>query len=96
MNILVYAIVGAVVALIPFASFLLVIMELIMLHQIARQHGKNLGGGYAFGLVAVSGLLKGLATLLHTIPVIGQIANSLVAFGFILLLGKAAESAFSE
>lgn len=90
-----FAILGSFVALIPGASFLLIPMELFMLYLIASKYGAfDLAPFLAMGaaLVTISGFLKGLATFLHAMPIVGQAANSLVACAFILVVGTLADN----
>jgi hypothetical protein len=90
----VFALAGALVAFIPGASFILIPMELLMLYLIANKHNSFefpiflLMGTAIF---TISTFLKGLALFLHAIPLAGQIANSLVAFAFIAIIGSLAE-----
>jgi hypothetical protein len=94
-----FALLGAVVALIPGAAFILIPMELFMLYQIAGKHNAFEMApflGMSAALVTISVFLKGLATFLHLIPGLGQIANSLVAFGFISVVGTLAEQYYSN
>jgi hypothetical protein len=97
--ILTFALIGAVVALFPMASFILIPMEVALLYQIASKYNAfELGPFLAMtaALVTISTLLKGLASILHFIPVFGQVANSLVAFGFISLVGTLAERHYAN
>jgi hypothetical protein len=95
----VFAIIGAIVAFFPGASFILIPMEVFLIYKIARRHN-----AFDFpifivmmaALMPISGFLKGLATFLQVIPVIGQIANSLVAFGFIIAVGLLAEQFYAN
>jgi hypothetical protein len=96
--VVVFAIVGAFVALIPGASFILIPMELFMVYMIAHRHGAVDFVPFivmSAAIVTISTFLKGLATFLHVVPVVGQLANSLVALGFILLLGLLAEQFYA-
>lgn len=85
-----YAFVAALMGLIPGAALLLILLEIGMFYHICHKHkAPVLGEGLALagGLIAVSFLLKGLAQFLHVIPILGQMANSLVAFAVVLGLG---------
>ncbi len=89
-----FAAIGAVVAFIPGASFILIPMELLMLYLIADKHNAfALPSFLAMGaaIVTTSAFLKGIATFLHVLPILGQLANSLVAFAFIAVVGSLAE-----
>lgn len=89
-----YAIIGAAIAFIPGASLILIPMELYLIYRIAQDYQAFEFGPFlpmASALVVVSGFLKALATFLHTLPLIGQLMNSAVAFGFILAVGSLAE-----
>lgn len=94
-----FAIAGAVVGFIPGGSFILIPMEVYLIYQIARRHNAFEPLPFvamAAALVTISGFLKGLATFLHALPLIGQVANSVVAGGFILIVGTAAEQYYSR
>jgi hypothetical protein len=85
----VYVGIGALIALLPLASFALIALEVIMIYQIAKSHDEvHLWEivWYCSITEAVSFFLKFLALWLHFIPVIGQIANSIVAGGFIFFV----------
>jgi hypothetical protein len=89
-----FAVIGAFVAFIPGGSFILIPMEVFLLYQLAAKYRAFEFGPFlaaASALVVISGFLKGLATFLHAVPIIGQFANSVVAFGFILAIGLLAE-----
>lgn len=89
-----FAAIGALVAFIPGASFVLIPLELIMLYLIAdKNNAFELPPFLAMGagIATMSAFLKGLASLLHILPGVGQIANSLVAFAFIAVVGALAE-----
>ena len=100
MNILtVFAVIGALVAFFPGASFTLIPMEVFLVYKIARKH--NAFDFTAFitmmsALVLISGFLKGLATFLQVLPLIGQFANSIVAASFIIVLGLLAEQFYAS
>ena len=91
--------IGAVVALFPMASFVLIALEVIMVFQIAKSHDAvHLGDIVWFCsiMVVVSLVLKFLAAWLHLIPIIGQIANSLVAAGFIYFVYEVADAHYKK
>lgn len=95
----IYAIIGAVVAFIPGASFLLILLEGFMVSQIAHRH--NISAlveivKFMAALVTISVVLKGAASILHVLPVIGQFGNSLFAFGFIWAIAKIANQHFAN
>ncbi len=97
--IFIFAIIGAFLAIIPGASFLLIPLELLMLYLIANKHEVfELGEFLAISaaLITISGFLKGLASFLHSVPVLGQLANSLVAGGFILIVGWLAQQHYAS
>lgn len=90
-----FAIVGAVVAFLPAASFFLIPLELFLIHRIADRYGQFELAPFlamAAALFTFSAFLKGAASLLHWIPLLGQLANSGIAFVFILIVGNLAES----
>lgn len=95
-----FAFIGGLVAFIPGASYLLIPMEVYLLYKIAMRYCDHLDVpsfvGAATALVAGSTFLKSLALFLNPIPVIGQIANSLVAFGFIVAFGLLAEHHYAK
>ncbi len=94
-----YAIIGALVAFLPGASFFLIPLEVWLVYRIAIHHHAYEFGTFitlATGLATISMFLKALAALLHFLPLVGQIANSLVAFGFILILGSVAEQHYEK
>lgn len=94
-----FALIGAVVGFIPGGSFLLIPMEVCLLYRIMNKHNAfdwMPFFGTAAMLCGVSAVLKGLASLSQAVPVIGQIANSLVAFGFIMAFGTLAEQHYSK
>ncbi len=94
-----FACIGGIIALVPGASFLLITMEVFLIYKIASKHS-------AFdlihfliasaALVTVSIVLKSLASFLHVIPVVGQLANGIVACAFILAVGNLAEEHYSK
>lgn len=97
--VLTFAWIGAVIAFIPGASFILIPAEVLLIYKIASKY--NAFEFFPFitmtaALVTISAFLKGLATFLHTLPVFGQIANSLVAFGFISVVGLLAEQYYAK
>jgi hypothetical protein len=97
--ILAFALIGAVVGFFPGGSFLLIPMEVYLLYKICTKHKAfdfPMFFLVAAALIGVSAFLKGLATFLQAIPVIGQFANSLVAFGFIVAFGNIAEHYYSR
>lgn len=94
-----FAAIGAAVALIPGGSFILIPLELGMLYSIADRHGKVellQFTAMSIGVTAMSLFLKGLTSFLNAMPVMGQIANSLIAFAFIAVIGLLAERYYSE
>jgi hypothetical protein len=95
----VYVAIGALIALFPMASFVLVAVEVVMVYQIAKSYNAfNLADlvWFCSKMVIVSLFLKFLASWLHFIPVIGQISNSLVAAAFIFFVYDIAESHYQS
>ncbi len=89
-----YVAIGALVALIPMASFALIGLEVVMIYQIAKSRDAVSVSDLAWfcaRIIAMSFFLKILVAWLHFIPVVGQIANSLVAAGFIYFVYNVAE-----
>src|ERR1700679_1478050 len=74
-----FAAVGAVVALVPLASYLLIPMEVYLLYKITTRY-RDLDvpsfAGVALALVTGSAFLKSVAALLNVVVGLGQIANS--------------------
>jgi hypothetical protein len=94
-----FAWIGALVALIPGASFILIPMEVVLIYQIAKKHDAFELGAFIFMatvIMSISLFLKALASFLHALPIIGQVANSLVAFGFIYAVGTVAEQHYAK
>ena len=97
--ILILAVIGGLIASIPGASFLLIPIELFMLYWIASKHNAfKLGEfmGMSAAMAGISTVLKGVATGLHALPGLGQLANSGVAFAFIYIIGMLAEQYFGN
>jgi hypothetical protein len=95
----IFSCIGAVVAFIPGASFFLIVLEVYLVYHIAKDSNRFHMFeflGLATVLVGVSFVLKGAASFLQVIPVIGQFANSIVAFCFIQFIGKLANSHYSK
>lgn len=93
-----FAVAGALIAFFPGASLLLIPLELVMLFLIADKHEAfELPPFLAMipPIIGVSAFLKVIAFVLHALPLVGQIANSLVAAGFITVLGLLGEKYFS-
>lgn len=95
----VYVAIGALIALFPMASYVLIAVEVVMVYQIAKSYDAvHLGDlvWFCSKMVVVSLFLKFLASWLHLIPGIGQIANSLVAGGFIYFVYDLADSHYAS
>jgi hypothetical protein len=91
--------IGALVALFPMASFVLIALEVIMVFQIAKSHDAvHIGDIIWFCSVmfVVSLFLKFLAAWLNLFPIIGQIANSVVAAGFIYFVYEVADAHYKK
>ena len=96
---LAYVAIGALIALFPMASFVLVAVEVVMVYQIAKSHDAVYIGDISWFcsvMVVVSLVLKFLAAWLHLFPVIGQIANSIVAAAFIYFVYDVADTHYSK
>ena len=96
---LVYVVIGALIALFPMASFVLVAVEVIMVYQIAKSYNAVYVGDlvwFCSKMVIISFFLKFLAAWLHFIPLLGQIANSLVASAFIYFVYDIADSHYQS
>jgi hypothetical protein len=94
-----YVALGAVVALFPLASFILIAIEVAMVFQIAKKHDAvHLGliVWFCTVMVPVSFVLKFIAAWLHFIPIIGQVSNSAVAAGFIYFVYEIADAHFGK
>jgi hypothetical protein len=95
----VYVAIGAVIALFPMVSYVLVAVEVVMIYQIAKSYNAvNILDlvWFCVKMGILSLFLKFLASWLHFIPVIGQIANSLVAGGFIYFVYNLTDSHYSS
>lgn len=95
----VYVAIGALIALVPMASYVLIAVEVVMVYQIAKSYDAvNVGDLFWFcsKMVVISLFLKFLASWLHLIPGLGQIANSLVAGGFIYFAYDIADSHYKS
>ncbi len=93
-----FAVAGGLLAFIPGASLLLIPLEVVMLFLIADKHDAfELPPFLAMipPIIGVSAFLKAIAFVLHALPLVGQVANSLVAAGFISVLGFLGEKYFS-
>lgn len=93
-----YAIAGAAIGFFPGGTFILIPMEVYLIYRIAKKY--NAFDLVPFivmsaALVTIGGFLKGLAMSLHWLPVIGQLANSIVGGGFILIIGVVAEQHYA-
>lgn len=83
------------VGFIPGGSFILIPGEMILVYLIQKKNNSFVLRDFVIicgVLIASSTFLKGLALLLHAIPVLGQITNSIIASGFMFLVGTLAES----
>ncbi|MBO9341841.1 MAG: zinc ribbon domain-containing protein [Roseiflexus sp.] len=94
----IFATIGALIALIPGASFLLIILEAFLSYSIARRHNVPVLNGISIigALITGSIVLKALASFLHVFLGIGQLANALVAFGFIVMFGNLVDQFFAR
>ena len=94
-----FTIIAAIIGLVPGGHFILIPMEIFLVYRISQNHN-------AFDflqfivmtgvLIAATGFLGGLASFLHVIPVIGQLANSIVAAGVMYFIGSTAENYYSK
>jgi hypothetical protein len=95
----VYVGIGAIVALFPMASFVLIALEVVMVFQIAKKHDAvHLGDivWFCTVMIVVSAVLKFIAAWLHLIPLIGQVSNSLVAAAFIYFAYGLADAHYAK
>jgi hypothetical protein len=95
----VYVTIGALIALFPMASYVLIAVEVVMVYQIAKSYDAvHLGDllWFCSKMMLISFFLKFLASWLHFIPGLGQIANSLVAGGFIYFAYDVADSHYKS
>jgi hypothetical protein len=95
----VYVVIAGLFGLAPGISYLLILMEAWMIFSIAHSHNvDNTGEIFVFCVYAavISAVLKSVAHLLHLAPVIGQIANSLVAMVFVFALYNIADSHYAH
>jgi len=98
---LIAAVVAAVTAPIPGTSLLLTGLEIYMIVHISKIHDSKVGlkeiGYSAVALYGLSTTLKDIALeLLTFLPVVGWIAETIVATLFVLFLGGLANLYFSK
>jgi hypothetical protein len=94
-----YVAIGAFVALFPFAAFALIGLEVVMVYQIAKKYDAVVVDDlirFCGIMITVSLFLKFLALWLHLIPIVGQVANSVVAGGFIYFVHDVATTHYSK
>ena len=94
-----FTVIAAFIGLIPGGHFILIPMEIYLVYSTSKKYD-------AFNflefivmsgvLIAATTFLGGLATFLHVIPVIGQLANSIVAAGVMYGIGYTAEDHYSK
>lgn len=94
----IFALIGGFIALIPGASFLLIGLEVYLAYTIAKRHDVPLlnGIGIIGALITGSAVLKFFASLFHFALGIGQLANGIFAFAFIVIFGKLVEQFFAR
>ncbi len=83
------------VGFIPGGSFILIPAEMLLVYLILNKNENFKLTEFVpvcILLVASSAFLKGLALLLHAIPILGQITNSIIAASVMYLVGTLAES----
>jgi len=81
------------------ASFVLIGLEVIMVYQVAKKHDAVRVDDLVWfcgKMVIISFFLKFFAAWLHFIPLLGQIANSAVAAGFLYLVFDIATAHYSK
>jgi len=98
---LIAGVVSAVTAPIPGTSLLLTALEIYMIVHLAKVHEFKLGlkeiGYSAVAIWGISTLLKDTAMeILNFIPVIGWVAEVIVAVLFVFFLGNLANLYFSK
>jgi hypothetical protein len=96
---LIYILIAAVLGFIPGIAYGLVIMETYMIFDIAHGYGVDNTGEIAlfcFKSGVISAVLKTVAHALHLAPVIGQVANSIVAIIFVFVLHNIADSHYQH
>jgi len=98
---LVAGVVAAVTAPIPGTSLLLTGLEIYMIVHIAKVHESNIGfkeiGYSAIAIYSLSTILQDTALeLLTFLPVIGWIAETIVAVVFVFFLGNLANLYFHK
>lgn len=94
-----YMAIGAAVALIPMASFVLIALEVFMIFQIAKSHNAISVSDLAWFcsvIVVISLVLKFIATWFHFFLGIGQIANALIAAAFIYVVYDVADAHYRK
>lgn len=94
-----YALVAGCLGLLPGIAFALILVEVHMIFGIAHGYVIDNAGEIAFFCFkagAISAALKAAAHALHVVPVIGQVANSIVAIAFVVVLYNIADSHYSH
>jgi uncharacterized protein (DUF697 family) len=92
---LAYAFVAGIIGFIPGGAVILIALEVVMFYHMCHTYKHPvLGEGLVFAgtLISISFFFKAIAQALHVVPIIGQFANSLVAFFVVLGLGYVFEN----
>jgi hypothetical protein len=90
-----FTIVAFFVGFIPMGSFVLIPAEMLLVYLILNKNDNFKLTEFAVicaVLATATTFLKGLAQLLHLIPVLGQITNSIIAAVVMYIIGSLAES----
>ncbi|MEI7870152.1 MAG: hypothetical protein WCI11_19890 [Candidatus Methylumidiphilus sp.] len=94
-----YVLIAGVLGFLPGIAFGLILVEVYMVFGIAHGYGVDNTGEIAlfcFKAGVISAALKAVAHALHFAPVIGQIANSIVAIVFVVILYNIADSHYEH
>jgi hypothetical protein len=95
----IYVLVAGVFGLVPGVAYFLIGMETWMIFSIAHDYNVDNTGEIVFFCIksgAISAVLKTVAHALHFAPLIGQVANSIVAMLFVFALHSIADSHYAH
>jgi hypothetical protein len=95
----IYILIAGALGFLPAVSYALILMESWMIFDVAHGYGVDNTGEIVLFCIksgAISAVLKTVAHALHLAPVIGQIANSIVAIVFVAALYNIADSHYAH
>jgi hypothetical protein len=96
---LIYILIALVLGFVPGIAYGLILVESYMIFDIAHGYGVDSTGEivfFCFKAGVVSAVLKTVAHAIHLVPIIGQVANSLVAAVFVFGLYNVADSHYQH